>query len=160
WESSGAGDTTDPLGKFDLRQPGNVRIYQFSSTQHGGFSPVATLPTATGICQQLPNANTYTYNIRALLVALVDWVARGRMPPDTNVSLLRDGSLVPVKHVKFPAIPGVTGPQGIFNTRTSYFRGPQYDTDDISGIIAVEPPHAIAEYPSLAPQVDRDGNDI
>jgi len=160
WESSGAGDTTDPLGKFDLQQPPNVRVYQFSSTQHGGFSPVATLPTSTGICQQLPNANTYTYNIRALLVALIDWVARGHVPPDSRVSLLRDGSLVPVNHVKFPAISGVTGPHGIFNTRFSFFRGPQYDTDDISGIITVEPPHPIAEYPPLAPQVDRDGNDI
>jgi Alpha/beta hydrolase domain len=160
WESSGAGDTTEPRGRFDLNQPPNVRIYQFSSNQHGGFSPVAPLPTSTGICQQLPDANTYTYNIRALLVALEEWVVAGRKPPDSRYSLLSDGSLVPVGSVKFPFIPGVTGPQGIFNTRLSYFRGPQYDTDDISGIIAVEPPTPIATYPSLAPQVDSDGNDI
>jgi len=160
WESSGAGDTTDPRGRFDLQQPPHVRIYQFSSTQHGGFSPVAPLPTSTGICEQLPNANVYTYNIRALLVALKEWVAAGRMPPDSQVSLLHDGSLVPVGSVRFPAIPGVTGPQGIFNTRFAYFRGPKYDTDDISGIIAVEPPTPIAMYPSLAPQVNKDGNDI
>ena len=160
WESSGAGDTTDPRGRFDLQQPPNVRIYQFSSTQHGGFSPVAPLPTSTGICEQLPNANTYTYNIRALLVALEEWVAAGRMPPDSRFSLLHDKSLVPVGSVKLPAILGVTGPQGIFNTRFAYFRGPQYDTDDISGIIAVEPPTPIAMYPVLAPQVNSDGNDI
>src|SRR5262249_4937886 len=113
-----------------------------------------------GICEQLPNANTYTYNIRAMLVALEEWVVKGRKPPDSRYSLLRDGSLVPVNHVRFPSIPGVTGPHGIFNTRARYFRGPQYDTDDISGIIAVEPPIFIAQYPSLAPQVDHDGNDI
>jgi hypothetical protein len=160
WESSGAGDTTEPRGRFDLNQPPNVRIYQFSSNQHGGFSPVAPLPTSTGICQQLPDANTYTYNIRALLVALEEWVARGQRPPDSRYSLLKDGSLVPVGSVQFPAIPGVTGPQGIFNTRVSYFRGPQYDTDDVSGIIAVEPPTPAGMYPALAPQVDKDGNDI
>jgi hypothetical protein len=160
WESSGAGDTTDPQGKHDLQQPPNVRIYEFSSTQHGGFSPVAALPTSTGICEQLPNANTYTYNIRALLVALEEWVLAGRMPPDSRFSLLHDASLVPVGSVAFPAIPGVTGPHGIFNTRFAYFRGPQYDTDDISGIIAVEPPIPIAMYPALAPQVNHDGNDI
>ena len=160
WESSGAGDTTEPRGRFDLQQPPDVRIYQFSSNQHGGFSPVAPLPTSTGICQQLPDANTYTYNIRALLVALEDWVARGQKPPESRYSLLKDGSLVPVENVAFPTIPGVTGPQGIFNTRLSYFRGPQYDTDDVSGIIAVEPPTQNAMYPSLAPQVNSDGNDI
>lgn len=160
WESSGAGDTTEPRGRFDLNQPPNVRIYQFSSSQHGGFSPVAPLPTTTGICEQRPDANTYTYNIRALLVALEEWVVAGRKPPDSRYSLLRDGSLVPVGSVKFPFIPGVTGPQGIFNTRLSYFRGPQYDTDDVSGIIAVEPPTPNATYPALAPQVDSDGNDI
>jgi hypothetical protein len=160
WESSGAGDTTDPRGRSDLHQPHNVRIYQFSSTQHGGFSPVAPLPTSTGICERLPNANTYTYNIRALLVALMEWVASGRTPPDSRYSLLHDGSLVPVDTVEFPVIPGVTGPHGIFNTRFAYFRGRQYDTNDISGIISVEPPTAIAMYPGLAPQVNSDGNDI
>jgi hypothetical protein len=160
WESSGAGDTTDPRGKKDLNQPPNVRIYQFSSTQHGGFSPVAPLPISTGICEQLPNANSYTYNIRALLVALEEWVVSGRKPPDSQVSLLKDGSLVTVDSVEFPTIPGVTGPHGIFNTQGKYFRGSEYDTDDVSGIIAVEPPTLVALYPSLAPQVDSDGNDI
>lgn len=160
WESSGAGDTTEPRGRFDLNQPPNVRIYQFSSTQHGGFSPIASLPSSTGICEQLPNANPYVYNIRALLVALVDWVVAGRKPPDSRVSLLKDGSLVPVGSVEFPTIPGVTGPHGIFNTRAKYFRGGQYDTDDVSGIVTVEPPTFVAAYPSLAPQVDSDGNDI
>jgi hypothetical protein len=160
WESSGAGDTTDPQARVDLQMPPNVRIYQFSSTQHGGFSPVAPLPSLTGICEQLPNANTYTYNIRALLVALEQWVAAGVKPPDSQVSLLRDHSLVPLGGVAFPAIPGVTGPEGIFNTRFAYFRGPQYDTGDISGIITVEPPTPTAMYPALTPQVDSDGNDV
>jgi hypothetical protein len=160
WEASGRGDTTDPLGTRDLQLPINVRIYQFSSNQHGGFSPVAPLPTSTGICEQLPDANTYTYNIRALLVALEEWVANGTPPPASRYSKLDSGSLVRVRRVAFPSIPGVTGPAGIFNTRFSYYRGPQYDTIDLSGIIAVEPPIPFAEYPSLAPQVDADGNDI
>jgi hypothetical protein len=160
WEASGRGDTTDPLGKRDLRLPSNVRIYQFSSNQHGGFSPVAPLPTSTGICEQLPDANTYTYNIRALLMALDEWVANGTLPPDSRYSRLDHQSLVPLEQLKFPQIPGVTGPTGIFNTRFAYFRGPQYDTDDLSGIIAVEPPIPYAEYPSLVPQIDADGNDI
>jgi hypothetical protein len=160
WEASGAGDTTDPSGRRDFHIPDHVRIYEFSSTQHGGFSPVAALPTSTGICQQLPNANSYTYNIRALLVALQQWVATGRDPPSSLYSRIDRKSLVPLDKFVFPAIPNVTGPQLIFNTRLFYDRGRQYDADDVSGIISIEPPKPIAEYPALVPQVDADGNDI
>ena len=160
WEASGAGDTTDPLGRRDLRLPNNVRIYQFSSAQHGGFSPVAPLPTSTGICEQLPDANTYTYSIRAVLVALEQWVGNDTLPPASEYSRLDHGSLVPLHRISFPNIPGVTGPAEIFNTRFAYYRGPRYDSDDLSGIISIEPPIALAEYPALVPQVDVDGNDI
>jgi hypothetical protein len=54
----------------------------------------------------------------------------------------------------------VTGPAEIFNTRFAYYRGPRYDRDDLSGIISIEPPIALAEYPALVAQVDVDGNDI
>jgi hypothetical protein len=160
WEASGRGDTTDALGTRDLQLPSDVRVYQFSSNQHGGFSPVAPLPTSTGICEQLPDANTYTYNIRALLVALEEWVANGTLPPASRYSRLDHRSLIPVHQIKFPNIPGVTGPDGIFNTRIAYYRGGRYDADDLSGIIAVEPPIPLAEYPSLVPQIDADGNDV
>ncbi|HEV2674642.1 MAG TPA: alpha/beta hydrolase domain-containing protein [Aliidongia sp.] len=160
WQASGAADTTDPTGTRDERLPRDVRIYEFSSTQHGGFSPVAALPTSTGICQQLPNTNSYTYNIRALLVALQHWVAKGTEPPDSDHSNLAHRSLVPLNRFVFPAIPTVTDPHGIFNTRTVYFRGFQYDAPDLSGIIAVEPPIPVRQYPALVPQVDADGNDI
>ncbi len=160
WEASGAYDTVNPGGTHDLQQPGNVRIYQFSSTQHGGFSPVAPLPTSTGICEQLPNANSYTYNIRALLIALRNWVAEGAEPPASSYSSLNRKSLVAPAKLAFPAIPNVTGPQGIWNTRRVYERGARYDADDVSGIIWIEPPLARREYPTLLPQVDADGNDI
>jgi hypothetical protein len=54
----------------------------------------------------------------------------------------------------------VTGPQEVFNTWLRYYRGQQYDNDDVSGIISVEPPTPVAEYPALVPQVDADGNNI
>jgi hypothetical protein len=160
WESSGAGDTTDPSGRRDVEIPDNVRIYEFSSTQHGGFSPVAALPTSTGICQQLPNTNSYTYNLRALLMALQQWVAVRREPPASRYSRIGRNSLVPLGQFVFPSIPNVTGPQAIFNTRFVFNRGPRYDADAVSGIIFVEPPKPVAEYPALVPQVDADGNDI
>ena len=163
WEASGAFDTVQADGTADLEIPDNVRIYQFSSTQHGGFSPVAPLPVSTGICEQLPNTNSYTYNIRALLVALRQWVANGTEPPHSRYSSLGRGSLVAPNAVAFPVIPGVTGPSsqgGVWNTRTVWNRGPQYNAADLSGIISIEPPAAVAQYPVLLPQVNADGNDI
>jgi len=163
WEAAGAFDTVDPSGRQDVDIPGNVRIYQLASTQHGGFSPALPLPKvsvppSTGICEQLPNANSYTYNMRALLVALLDWVANRAEPPASSYSTLAGGTLVPPEKLNFPTIPGVTGPNGIWNTRLVYRRGPKYDADDVSGIISVEPPKAGAEYPTLLPQVNADGN--
>jgi hypothetical protein len=46
WQASGAGDTTAPDVTDDLNLSENVRIFEFSSAQHGGFSPVAPLPTS------------------------------------------------------------------------------------------------------------------
>jgi hypothetical protein len=160
WEASGAFDTVEPSGTKDAVIPGNVRIYQFSSTQHGGFSPVAPLPTSTGICEQLPNANSYTYNIRALLVALYNWVSKGTNPPASAYSTLAKATLVPPQSVAFPAIPNVTGPQGIYNTRQVFHRGQGFDSRDVSGVISTEPPYAVATYPTLLPQVNADGNDL
>ncbi len=160
WEASGAFDTVDPSGKQDVDIPDNVRIYQFSSTQHGGFSPVAPLPISPGMCEQLPNVNSYTYNIRALLVALLNWVSKDIEPPRSRYSTLEKGTLVAPHEVAFPVIPNVTGPHGIWNTRLVYRRGEHYDADDVSGVISIEPPVAHAEYPTLLPQVDADGNDV
>ncbi len=160
WSASGAIDTTDPLGTRDLPLPSNVRIYQFASTQHGGYSPIAPLPTSTGICQQLPNPNSYTYNLRALLVALTRWVVNGTQPPASTYSRIQDGTLVRPEGVRFPSIPGVTyNVDAAFNTRLLYFRGFEFDEVTESGIL-FEPPIPLALYPGLLPQVDRDGNDL
>jgi len=160
WSASGAIDTTDLLGTHDVPQPSNVRIYQFSSTQHGGYSPIAPLPTSTGICQQLPSANSYTYNLRALLVALTRWVVDDTPPPASAYSRIQDGTLVRPESVLFPSIPGVTyDVSHLFNTRLLYFRGFKFNETTESGIL-FEPPLPLALYPGLLPQVDQDGNDV
>jgi hypothetical protein len=52
-------------------------------------------------------------------------------------------------------------PQAIFHRRQLFDRGPHYDADGVSGIISVEPPNLLADYPApLVPQVDADGNSI
>jgi hypothetical protein len=170
WQSSGRAVTTDALGKRDIEIPANVRIYQLSSNHHGGRSPVLALPSAPPKgCEQLPNANTYTYNLRALLVALQEWVADGTTPPPSRYSRVSDKSLVPLNDLTFPKIPnasgplgvpGVSGPEGIFNTRFLYDRGPRFNAMEASGFVDKEPPVRGKQYPSLVPRVDADGNDV
>jgi hypothetical protein len=147
WESSGAGGTTDLFGRSDLALPDNVHIYQFASTQHGGFSRVAPLPTSTGICQFLPNPNSYTYHLRALLMALQQWVAFGTPPPPSMYSRIDRKTLVPLGKFAFPSNPLLRNPepQAIFHRRQLFDRGPHYDADGVSGIISVEPPNLLAD---------------
>jgi hypothetical protein len=163
WESSGAVVTADPFGRFDLAIPDDVRIYQFASTQHGGFSPVTPLPTSTGICQFLPNPNSYTYQLRALLMALQQWVAFGTPPPPSMYSRIGRKTLVPLAKFRFPSDPllRTPEPQTVFHRQQLFYRGPHYDADDVSGVISIEPPDLLADYPAaLVPQVDPDGNGV
>lgn len=160
WQAAGAFDTTDPLGRKDLPIPADVRIYQMSSAQHGGFSPVAPVPTTTGICQRIADVNSYTYILRDLLVRLTQWVEDGPAAPPSRYSSIRNGTLVQPQEVDFPTIPGLSyNLSSVFNTREYYYRGMQFDPVDESGILS-EPPEIAGSYNLRLPQVDADGNDI
>ncbi len=160
WQAAGAFDTIDPLGRKDLSIPAEVRIYQMSSAQHGGFSPVAPVPTTTGICQQIADVNSYTYILRDLLVRLTQWVTDGPVPPPSSYSSIRNGSLVQPREVDFPSIPGLSYTlSSVYNTRQFYDRGMQFNPVDESGIMS-EPPNVAGTYNLRLPQVDVDGNDI
>jgi hypothetical protein len=167
WQGGMALDTTDGLG-HDLPIPDNVRIYHFSSAQHGGFNPAAPLPTSTGICQYLQNANPYVYQQRALLLALRDWVVSGTNPPNSRYARIDDGTLKPSTQVGFPNMAFATGiplyPKVVFtgleNTRNVLFWGSQFLPTEESGILAGPPVVENAAYNILQPAVDADGNDI
>ncbi|MBV9656220.1 MAG: hypothetical protein JOZ42_16830 [Acetobacteraceae bacterium] len=162
WQSAMSSDTTDDIGARDLPIPSLVRIYHLASTQHGGFSPMAAMPpAATPVCEQLPNANSYTYNMRAILIALESWVLDDTSPPASRYAHIADGTLVRPEQVGFPQIPKVDEELGVLlNRRSLYYRGPTFDTFNVSGYQSVEPPIRIADYTVLAPQVDADGNDL
>jgi hypothetical protein len=71
---------------------------------------------------------------------------------------------VPLANFRFPPNPFLRNPEpelaSIFHYRHVSDRGPHFDVDDLSGIISIEPPIVLAQYPPLVPQVDADGNDI
>ena len=151
WVKTGSLLHTDTLGN-DLRDPRGVRHYLLSSLSH-----VAT--TGLGICQRPGNPLVPNAGLRALLVALDDWVSTGEEPPASRVPRRRNGTLVsstPQEETGFPSIPGVTY-NGLMTTGDLFDYGSSFD----NGILTILPPLLLGSpYPSFVPRTDADGNDI
>ena len=103
WQKGASLLVTDPLGQRDVDLPANARAYLISGTQHGGQAWMTSTP---GNCVNPRNPHSPTPALRALLVALSEWVD-GKAPPPSNTPRLKDGTLVAAQKLQFPAIPGV-----------------------------------------------------
>ena len=151
WTKGGSLLHTDTLGN-DLDDPGNVRMYLLSSLPHVALS-------GAGICQQPRNPLVPNRALRALLVALNQWVSQGRTPPRSRVPQRSEGTLVGSKlqkRVGFPVIPGVAF-RGLTTTGDRFDYGPTFD----EGILTTLPPDLVdSPYPVFVPRTDADGNDI
>jgi hypothetical protein len=135
---------SSPDGTEDARLPGNVRFYLLAGTQHGPgeFPPQ---PPSSG--QQMSNPMDYWWNMRALLVAMEEWVADDVTPPPSAHPSFAAGTLVAAADVGFPPIPAVRSPAGIT-------AGTRAANPLIAGEGAPGTP-----LPLLVPAVDRDGNE-
>jgi hypothetical protein len=94
--------------------------------------------------------------MRALLVAMDRWVAKDVQPPPSQYPRIADSKLVPISALKFPKIAGVSVPN---RPQRAYHvdYGPEFRT---LGIVSLEPPKVGKAFPTLAPQVDADGNEL
>ena len=108
WQKGASLLHTDPLGGSDLALPDTVRGYLLAGTQHGGK---AGMPRDNGPCANPRNWHDPMPAVRALLVALDEWVAEGRTPPDSRLPRIADGTLVPADQVAFPRVPGLEPPR-------------------------------------------------
>ena len=135
---------TTPDGTEDLTLPDNIRSYFFAGTQHG---PGAFPPSSTGTGQELRNPTDYWWNMRALLVALTDWVVDGVAPPTSQHPSFAQGNLVTPADVNFPTLPNVRSP----HDRTAGARVENHwlNVKDDKGV----------SLPMFVPQVDDDGNE-
>jgi hypothetical protein len=136
-------------------EPANVRSYFIASLPHqGGIGA-----TGKGICQQNRNPLVANAVLRALLVAMDQWVSMGVEPPPRRIPRVADGTLVPPlpqTRQGFPEIPGVKY-NGRMHTGDLFDYGPQFD----HGILTILPPRLVGTpYPALVPRTDPDGNDI
>lgn len=151
WRKSASLLHTDSRGN-DTPIPENVRLYFFASAQH--FPLFSHLTTSLGErlpkgpCQQEQNPAFRGPVMRALLVALDEWVSRGLLPPESRIPTRKDGSLVSVKEslAQFPKIPGV---ERVQQANPTFAR--------LGNVTARSPQ---TQYASLVPKTDVDGNDL
>ena len=147
----------------DIPLPGNVRRYYMPSTRHGGGQGgFAHEIQVDACCMLATNPNPSNDTNRALLNALVDWVVKDKEPPPSRYPTLVRGDLVSPGHAStgFPAIPGQPLPDGVFVPLYDYDFGPAFKYDDVSGVMAAQPPAVRQVLPQLVPKVDADGNEI
>jgi hypothetical protein len=147
----------------DIPLPPNVRRYYFPGVSHGGgrggFDPD---PQQQACCELVPNPNPSSDTLRALQTALVDWVVKGELPPPSQYPRLDRGELVAPTWTAmgFPAIPGVPLPDGILTQFVQYDFGPKFHYNDLSGVIAMQPPAIRQILSTVVPRVDADGNEM
>ncbi len=150
--------------EVDIPLPANARRYYFPGTTHGGgrggFS-TEPLPVQ-GVCDLSANPNPQSDSMRALIVALTDWVTKNSTPPDSVYPRLDRDELVRPEHraMGFPLIPNAPLPDNMINALPHYHFGTDFNYADLSGVMTVQPPIIKRMLPLLVPKVDVDGNEI
>jgi hypothetical protein len=140
WQARASLVATDANGN-DIIMPEEVRIYTVTGVPHAPFRPL------TKPAMQLPgNPLGYGAFMRALLVALTEWVEHGTLPPDSRFPSLTAGTLVPLHEARerFPRLPGVNFPPVLNELRLRDH--------------SIEPPVETTRYPVFVQPTDADGN--
>ena len=151
WSKAASMMQTDSQGR-DLPGVDNVRYYLLASFPHVAGS-------GRGICAQPRNPLRADQALRALLVDLDAWVAKGDAPPADRMPRVADDTLVPPlpqAGMGFPQIPGV-----VYNGAHHTGDLLDFGTDFGNGRLSVLPPKLLGSpYPVFVPKTDADGNDI
>ena len=143
--------TTTLDASADVPLGADTRMYFLTGTQHGPSS----FPPAAATLQHKRNPGEYRWALRALLVAMQDWLKDGKEPPASQYPSIAARTLVHLKEVRFPQMP-----QASFPT----FHPPVYRLDfgpefRSKRVITRQPPGIGKPYTLLFPQVDDDGNE-
>jgi hypothetical protein len=140
WQARSSLVVTDTSGAY-IAIPNEARVYTVSGVSHAAFRPL-TKPV-----MQLPgNRLGYGAFMRALLVALFEWVEHGVAPPNSRFPSRTDGTLVTLAESRatFPKLPQVEFPKVLNELRLRDH--------------SVEPPIERIAYPVFVQATDADGN--
>jgi hypothetical protein len=155
-------------GKQDIPLPENVRRYYFPGQNHqtgrGGFSQAVEAEKSDyykAACEYPANPNSQSPSMRAIFVALQEWL-NGVEPPRSKYPTLADGTLVADTKaaVGFPDIPGVSMRDHQGRPQFDLDFGPGLKHDDVSGVLTKQPPDLKAVIPAFVARVDADGNEV
>lgn len=154
WGRAAALTHVTPDGKQDMAPSGNVRIYHFTGLQHfpGPWPPAKGHGDLLGQEPQSPLPIHYFW--RAMIANMDAWVRNNTPPPPSSYPKIADGSLVSIDQYRFPSVPGVNRPHEAASGYQLDF-GPSWK----AGILSVQPPKVVENFPVLVPQVDADGNE-
>ena len=151
WGRAAALTHTDAGGREDLPVGGEQRSYFLAGTQH---APMPFPPETSPNWQYPANSVDYRFVLRALLVAMNQWVTTGKEPPPSAVPTLARSELVRAESFRFPLL-DIPAPRRPHRPYRLDF-GPEFLS---RGIITREPPALDQPYPILVPAVDEDGNE-
>lgn len=155
WHRAGSLVHTDPRGEADAELPPEVRIYTFGGTQHG---PGSGVPGERAAGQLPPNPADYRPLLRALLVALDQWIRGGTPPPPSRYPRFSEGTLVGWREAEssWQPLPGVRYP-GVIHQPAFQDRGPEFLTRRRT---TIEPPVQQGTYIVRVPALGPDNNEL
>jgi hypothetical protein len=136
---------TDTKGA-PISMPDNVRLFLLSNLQH--YSLARDRSQMAKVCAYPTNPLNAGPVVRALLVAMTEWISKNTLPPNSRYPSRADATLVPPSSdsVGFPLIPGYAYPSRIAQPTA-------LKSDEM-------PPSKGAAYPVFVPKTDADGRDI
>lgn len=144
---------TDVLGERDMPMAKETRLYFFAGAQHGNWSW-----DIRGPYEHCTNAFDHSYGMRALLVALQQWIESDKNPPESRYPTFRDGTLGTItKYLqRFPLIPTVRRPADNLQPPRLDL-GPRFVEQ---GIVDTQPAKLGEPYMTTVPLPDDDGIDL
>ncbi|GEC31967.1 alpha/beta hydrolase domain-containing protein [Sinorhizobium fredii] len=141
WQAGASLVTTSPDGK-QIEMPDNVRLYFIAGAPHSNSWSAKSGEEAA--CAFPTNPLSTAPVMRAVYVAMADWVSHNKAPPPSRYPSLTDGTLVSLDKLKLPKINGEVA-RPVFNE----LRVMDYSS---------QPPSRGKAYPVYLPAVDADGN--
>jgi hypothetical protein len=154
WARAGSLTHTTEDGTRDVPLADSSRLYFLGGTPHSGGPLPAIRETDSGDFRNPLNFAQQRWTLRALLLAMDDWVTSDKAPPASRYPTIARGELVERSALAFPAAGKLTRPEYMPSVWRLDF-GPDFVS---SGVIR-EPPRPGEPYRVLVPQVDADGND-
>jgi hypothetical protein len=159
WRSEASLCHSDTAATRDVDPGETARVYLLAGTEHGaGTVPPPAADPKGALTANTRNTVNYAPPLRALFLALEEWVVRGVEPPSSAVPRLADGSAASREATLewFARLPGASAldPDELPALRRIDL-GPR-----VAEGIAALPPHIGEHYPCFVSAIDEDGNEV